>query len=110
MNGGHETVDDAELVIEDLRHRGETVRRAGCVRDEVHGRIICLVVDAHDEHRGRVFGRGGHDDLLGPGLDGPLLFWVRKRPVESIIISRRVEGRLGIFSRREDLYAFTLME
>ena len=63
-NGRHETFDDAEVVMDDLRQRREAVCGAGGVGDDLHiGRILVLI-DAHDEHR-RIGGRSGDDDLLG---------------------------------------------
>ena len=75
MNGGHEAVGDAELVVQDLGDRGQAVRGAGSVGDEVHVLRVLVEVDAADEHRGSVLGRSGHDDLLGTGsqMAGSLL-------------------------------------
>ena len=50
MSGGHETFDNAELVVEHLDHDRKAVGRAGCVRD--HGvlvGIVGVVVHAEDE-------------------------------------------------------------
>lgn len=33
MDGAHETLDNSELVVDDLGQGGEAVGRAGCVRD-----------------------------------------------------------------------------
>ena len=69
VNGGHETLDDAEVVIENLRHGGEAVGGAGSVGDELHVGSVLLEVDAADEHRGVVLcGTGHHDDLCA-GVD-----------------------------------------
>jgi hypothetical protein len=70
VDGGHEATLDAEGVVEDLRHRGEAVRGAGRVRDDVvRGGVVVGVVDTHDEGRVLVLRRGGDDDLLGAGVD-----------------------------------------
>ena len=69
VHRGHETVGDAEIVVQHLRDRRKAVGRAGRIGHELHIRGIGLVVHAHDEHRGVVLGRGGHDDVLGAGLD-----------------------------------------
>src|SRR5487761_2345491 len=46
----HEALDDAEAVVESLRHRRKAVRRAGGVGDDVvDRRIVLVVVDAHDD-------------------------------------------------------------
>ncbi len=60
----HQAALDAEVVVEDLRDRREAVRRAGGVGDDVLAGVG-RVVDAVDEHRGRVLRRSRHDDLLG---------------------------------------------
>ena len=57
VRGGHKPVDDAPVVVENLGHRGEAVGSARRVGHDVHGRVILLVVDPHNEHR-RVVGRG----------------------------------------------------
>ena len=68
MDRGHEAALDAEGVVENLGDGREAVRRAGSVGDDVLTGVG-RVVDAVDEHRGRVLGRSGHDDLLGTGGD-----------------------------------------
>ena len=62
MDGGHEAVLDAVVVVDDLGERREAVRRARRVGHDVHGGLVGLEVHAADEH-GRV-GRGGRDDDL----------------------------------------------
>ena len=64
VDGGHETLLEAELVVDDLGERGKAVGGARGVGDNVHGRLVLLLVDAHDEH-GSITGGGGDDDLLG---------------------------------------------
>ena len=68
VDRGHEAALDAEGVVENLGDGREAVRRAGGVGDDVLTGVG-RVVDAVDEHRGRVLGRSGHDDLLGTGGD-----------------------------------------
>ena len=68
VNRGHETALDAELVVENLGDGSQAVRGAGSVGNDVLTGVG-LVVDAVDEHRGRVLGRSGHDDLLGASRD-----------------------------------------
>ena len=68
MDGGNETPLDPELVVENLGDRGEAVGGAGSVGDDVLAGV-CGVVHTIDEHRSGIFGRSGHDDLLGSGLD-----------------------------------------
>ena len=68
VDRGHEAALDAEGVVENLGDGREAVRRAGGVGDDVLTGVG-RVVDAVDEHRGRVLGRSGHDDLLRAGRD-----------------------------------------
>ena len=67
MDGGHETLDDSKLVVDDLGQGSETVGGARSVRDDVVLGLVSLEVDSADEHGG--VGRGGRDDdLLGTSL------------------------------------------
>ena len=65
VDGGHQALDDAELVVEHLGQRAEAVRGARRVGDDVLAAVVLVVVDA--EHDGDVLvgGRRGDDDLLG---------------------------------------------
>mmetsp|Transcript_2577 Transcript_2577/g.4651 ORF Transcript_2577/g.4651 Transcript_2577/m.4651 type:complete len:498 (-) Transcript_2577:2604-4097(-) len=73
MDGGHEALLEAELIIDDLGDGGKAVGGAGGVRHDI-GAVVLEVVDAHDVHGG-VGGGGGDDDLLGSSLhvEGGLL-------------------------------------
>jgi len=64
VDGGHETLDNAKVIVDDLGKRGETVSGAGGVRDNVLA-IVVLVVDTHDKHRGVILGRSRDNDTLG---------------------------------------------
>ena len=67
MNGGHQTLDDSKLVVDDLGQGSQTVGGARSVRDDVVLGLVSLEVDSADEHGG--VGRGGRDDdLLGTSL------------------------------------------
>lgn len=67
MDGGHETLNDGELVVDDLGKGSQAVGGAGGVGNDVGGAIVLVLVDAHDEHGG--IGRGSRDDdLLGTTL------------------------------------------
>ena len=66
----HQPLLDAEQVVDDLGGRGEAVRRArGVADDVVAGRVVALLVDAEDDRDVLVLGRRADDDLLGAGLD-----------------------------------------
>ena len=69
MHGGHQAVGDAELIIQNLGDGGQAVGGAGGVGHEGHVGGIGIQVDAAHEHGGVVLGGGGHDDLLGAGVD-----------------------------------------
>lgn len=64
VDSGHETLNDAELVVDDLGEGSQAVGGARSVGDDVGGAVVLLVVDTDDVHGG--IGRGGRDDnLLG---------------------------------------------
>jgi hypothetical protein len=66
----HEALDDPELLEQDLGHRGQAVRRARGVGDDVVlRRVVVAVVDAHDDREVLVLRRGGDDDLLRATVD-----------------------------------------
>ena len=64
MDGGHETLLDAEVVVHDLGERGQAVRGAGGVGHDLVFWLVGVVVDAHDEGRRDLVLRGGGDDDL----------------------------------------------
>ena len=109
VNRGHEAALDAELVVENLGDRSEAVRGAGSVGDDV---LTCvgLVIHAIDEHRGRVLGRSGHDDLLRTGRDVSASLLVRKEEARgldndlSTDVAPSESGRI-LLSRETDLLA-----
>jgi hypothetical protein len=64
VDSGHETLNDTELVVDDLDKGSQAVGGARSVGDNVGSTVVLLVVDTHDEHRG-ISGRSRDDDLLG---------------------------------------------
>src|SRR5690606_472615 len=65
VDGGHQRTLNFELVVDDLRRRGEAVGRAGSVGDDVVvGRVVLLFVDAETNGDVFAFGRSRNDDLL----------------------------------------------
>lgn len=68
VDGGHQALDDAELVVEDLGERAQAVRGARGVRDDVLAAVVLVVVDAQHDGDVLVAGRRGDDDLLGAGV------------------------------------------
>ena len=67
VDGGHESLSDAELVVDDLGEGSQAVGGARGVGDNVGGTVVLLVVDTHDEHGG-IGGGSRDDDLLGTTL------------------------------------------
>jgi len=67
MDSGHQALDDTEVVIDDLGERGQAIGRAGCIGDDSVLGVVCVQVDATNEHWG-ISGRSGDDDLLGATL------------------------------------------
>jgi len=63
--GGHDALLDAEVFVDDLGQRGETVGGAGGVGHDAQVLGVLLAVHAHHEHGSVVLGRNGHDDFLG---------------------------------------------
>ncbi len=69
VDGGHQALDDAELVVEDLGQRAQAVRGARGVGDDVLAAVVLVVVDAEHDGDVLVAGRRGDDDLLGAGVE-----------------------------------------
>jgi hypothetical protein len=67
VDGGHQTLNDGELVVDDLGERSQAVGCARGVGEHLDVLGVGLVVDTHDEH-GRISGRSGDDNLLGTTL------------------------------------------
>ena len=69
VNGGHESLLNAEGVVDHLDHGGEAVGGAGRAGHVSHVGLVIVGVDSHDDGGGLVLGGGGEDDLLHAGLD-----------------------------------------
>merc|ERR1719353_1461157 len=71
VDGRHEALLDAELLVDRLDERREAVGRARRARDDVHGgRVVVLRVDTDDDRRRVGVLRGRRDDhLLGAALN-----------------------------------------
>ena len=67
VDGGHETLNDTVLVVDDLGKGSKAVGGARGVGENVDVGLVGGVVDAHDEHGG-ISRRSGDDDLLGTTL------------------------------------------
>lgn len=67
VDGRHETLDDGELVVDDLGEGSQAVGGARGVGDDGRAAVVGLLVDTHHVHGG--IGRGGRDDdALGTTL------------------------------------------
>ena len=70
MNRVHDTVLDTDRLVEHLRERRKTVRRARRVRDDRVASLEHIVVDAVHDGRIDLVTRGsGNDDFLRAGLE-----------------------------------------
>lgn len=67
MDRGHETLNDGEVVVDDLGERGEAVGRARRIGEDFDVGLVRLLVDANDKH-GCVGGWSRDDDLLSAAL------------------------------------------
>jgi len=67
VNGGHQTLNDFEIVVDDLGKGSQAVGGARGVGDDLHAGVIGFQVDTNDEHGGISAG-SGDDDLLGTTL------------------------------------------
>ena len=69
VDRGHQTLDDAEVIVDDLGQRRQTVGGAGGVGNNGHLLAIGVLVNAHDKGGGfGILGGGGDDDLFGAAL------------------------------------------
>ena len=74
VDGGHQTLDDTEIIMDNLGERGQAVGCAGSVGDDSVLGVVCIQVDTANEHWG-ISGRSGDYDLLGATLQmgrGPM--------------------------------------
>ena len=70
MDGGHQGLLDAELLVDDIGQRRKAVGGAAGVGDDTHIAAVFIAVDAeHEGRRGVVLGRSRQDDLLGAALE-----------------------------------------
>jgi hypothetical protein len=67
VDGGHQTFDNTELVVDNLGQRSKAVSCAGSIGDDVNVSLVGLLVDTHHEHRG-ISRRSRDDNLLGTTL------------------------------------------
>ncbi len=97
VHGGHPAALEAERVVQHLDHGGEAVGRARRVRDDVvRGRVVLLVVHAHDERDVGLLGGGGDDDLLRAGgqvLGGAVAVGELARALEDHVDAQVLPGQ-----------------
>ena len=78
MHGGHQALSDAPVVIQHLGDGGQAGGGTGGVGHEVHVSGVLVQVDAAHEHGRVILGGGGHDDLLGTGIQVSLGLLLRQ--------------------------------
>ena len=64
MDGGHESLHDAKVVMDDFCQGSQAVGGAGGIADNLQGVVILLMVHAHHKHGG-ICRRCRDDDPLG---------------------------------------------
>mmetsp|Transcript_34593 Transcript_34593/g.46626 ORF Transcript_34593/g.46626 Transcript_34593/m.46626 type:complete len:343 (+) Transcript_34593:87-1115(+) len=68
VDGGHETLNNTVVIMENLGNGGKAVGGAGGVGDNIHAGVVTLMVNTNNENRSVVLGRSGDDGLLGTTL------------------------------------------
>lgn len=68
MDSGHQTLNDAKLLVDDLSERSKAVGGARGVREDRDVGLVGLLVDADNVH-GSVVRGSGDDDTLGATLE-----------------------------------------
>src|SRR5574344_1214320 len=69
MDGGHQTINDSKIVIQNLCDRSKAVCRARSIGHELSSLDIGVLVDTADEHRSVILGRSRHHDILCTSVD-----------------------------------------
>mmetsp|Transcript_110387 Transcript_110387/g.225741 ORF Transcript_110387/g.225741 Transcript_110387/m.225741 type:complete len:392 (-) Transcript_110387:151-1326(-) len=77
VHRGHETLHDAELLVDHLREGREAICRARGVRDNGVSGLVVGVVDSDDIDGYSVLGRSGDDHLLAAALEVQLRLLLR---------------------------------
>jgi hypothetical protein len=98
VNGGHQAVGNAEVIVQDLGHGSQTVGGAAGVGDEGHVGGVGVLIDAHDEHGGIILGGGGHHHVLGTSGDvagGLLLGQEQARGLDDVLGADLLPGQVG---------------
>ena len=68
VNSGHQTFDDAEVVVDNFCQRRQAVGGAGCVRNDVLA-FVFVKVSAFNKHRGVVFRRTSQNNFFRASSD-----------------------------------------
>ena len=98
MHGGHQTVGNAEVIVQHLGDGSQAVGGAAGVGDKLHIGGVGVLVDAHDEHGGIVLGGGGHHHVLGAGGDvtcGLLLGQEQTGGLDDVLRAHLGPGQVG---------------
>ena len=109
MDGGHEALGDAEVVVDDLGQRSQAVRGARSVGHDLDVRSVGVEVDTADEHRRVVLGRAGEHNDLGAGVQMILRLFLgqeRAGALEHILDTQLAPGqelRVAVVEQRDTL-------
>ena len=109
VDGGHEALDNAEVVIDDLGQRRKAVGGAGSVGHDLDVGGVSVEVDAADEHRRVVLGRAGEHDDLRAGIQMILCLFLgqeRAGALEHILNAQLTPGqelRITVVEQRNTL-------
>ena len=67
MDSGHEPLNNSKVIVDDLGQRSKAVGGTGGIGNDLHARLISILVDSHDKHGG-VGGGCRDNNLLGASL------------------------------------------
>ena len=98
MDGGHKTLNDAEVVVNDLGKGSEAVGGAGCVGYDLDIGSIAVEVYTADEHRSVILGGTGENDNLSTCIEVGLCLLGGKKcagAFENILDTHFTPGKLG---------------
>ena len=106
MDGGHETLLDTPVIVQNLGDWSKAVGGAGGVGNNGHVLVVLLVVDTNDEDWDVVLWWGGEDNLLGSSLDVKITLVLGKENtggLANVVGSNSTPSDLGWISLVEDL-------
>merc|ERR1712224_1061168 len=78
MHCGHQTLDNAKVLVEHLCKWRQAIRGAGCIGDDQIASLVFRMVHANDVHGHCVLGRCRDNDFFGSTFDVKLCFFLRR--------------------------------